>query len=108
MPRMSRSGPKAAAPLPGVSAKGDRHDSALLIVDMISGWDFPDAAPLLRQASPIAPSIALLKKRCLAAGAPVIYANDNRGHWRSDFRHVVRAALDQANPGATIARQLEP
>ena len=108
MPRTSRSGPSAATSPPGIAATGDGHESALLIVDMISGWDFPDAAPLLRQASPIAPCIASLKKRCLASGVPVIYANDNRGQWRSDFRHVVRAALDQKGAGAAITRQLEP
>jgi nicotinamidase-related amidase len=106
MPRIKRSDPPSG--LPGLAHDGEAHDSALLIVDMISRWDFPDAAPLLRQAAPIAPRIATLKKRCAAAGVPVIYANDNRGHWRSDFRHVVHAALDQSGSGAEIARLLEP
>jgi len=101
-------GPPAAEPARALAADGDANESALLIVDMISRWDFPDAEPLLRHAVPIAPRIAALKRRCLASGVPVIYANDNRGHWRSDFRHVVRTALDQPGRGADIARQLEP
>jgi nicotinamidase-related amidase len=108
MPRTARRGGPAARSATGIAAKGDAHESALLIVDMISRWDFPDAAPLLRQTAPIAPCIAALKKRCTAAGVPVIYANDNRGHWRSDFRHVVQAALEQAGPGAQIAHLRDP
>jgi nicotinamidase-related amidase len=106
MPRIKRSDSKPGPP--GLAHDGDAHDSALLIVDMISRWDFADATPLLRHAAPIAPCIAALKKRCAAEGVPVIYANDNRGHWRSDFRHVVHAAMDQPGRGGEITRLLEP
>lgn len=80
----------------------------LVIIDMISGWDFPDAPKLLPHAAAIAPRIAALKARCRRAGVPVIYANDNRGQWRSDFRQVVREALAENGAGASIARQLAP
>ena len=39
-------------------------------------------------------------------GVPVIYANDNRGRWRSDFRQVVEWSLQ--GPGADITRALMP
>lgn len=81
---------------------------ALLIIDMISGWEFPDGLKLLPQAAAIAPRVAALKARCRRAGVPVIYANDNRGQWRSDFRQVVREALMQGGAGAHIAQQLQP
>jgi nicotinamidase-related amidase len=81
-------------------------DTALLIIDMISDWRFPDADRLLPGARAIAPCIAALKRRCLAGGVPVIYANDNRGRWRSDFRHVVRQSLQER--GADITRALMP
>jgi len=84
------------------------HGMALLIVDMISCWDFPDAAPLLAQALRVAPNIAALRQRCRRAGMPVVYANDNRGQWRSDFRTLIRAALECGGPGARIARTLAP
>jgi nicotinamidase-related amidase len=84
------------------------HDSALVILDMISCWSFPDAAPLLKAASRVAPTIARLEQRCRAAGVPVIYANDNSGQWRSDFKFVVSESLESAGPGAEITRQLEP
>lgn len=82
--------------------------SAFLIVDMISCWDFPDARHLLPQAAAIAPRIAAFKARCRRAGVPVIYANDNRGQWRSDFRQVVAQSLEHGGAGAEITRQLAP
>jgi nicotinamidase-related amidase len=90
------------------AAKDRSAPAALLIVDMISGWDFPDAGELCPQAAAIAPAIAALKRRCRRAGVPVIYANDNRGQWRSDFRHVVDMALRCGGVGERITRALAP
>ena len=84
------------------------HDSALVILDMISCWNFPDAPALRRQALRVAPHIARLKQRCLAARVPVIYANDNSGQWRSDFKFVVDQSLEAGGPASEITRQLEP
>lgn len=81
---------------------------ALVITDMISLWDFPDADKLLPAAVEIAPRVARLRRRCREAGVPVIYANDNRGRWRSDFRQLVDAALQADGPGARIVEQLAP
>jgi nicotinamidase-related amidase len=92
----------------GLIEQHGRHASALLILDMISCWDFPDAAPLARAAAPVAAHIAALKRRCAAAKVPVIYANDNSGQWRSDFKFVVRASLESNGPGADITRLLQP
>jgi len=73
----------------GAAADG----TALLVLDMISCWDFPGGEPLLRLALEATPCIAALKRRCIAHGVPVIYANDNRGQWRSDFKYVTGRAL---------------
>jgi nicotinamidase-related amidase len=83
-------------------------ETALLVIDMLSGWDFADAEPLLAQAEPAARRIAALKARCRSAGVPVIYANDNSGRWRSDFREVVANALACGGGGARIAEALKP
>lgn len=82
--------------------------TALLIIDMISDWTFPDAEVLLERTAPIAPRIQALKARCKAAGMPVIYANDNRGRWRSDFRQAVAHCLARGGTPAAIGRQLAP
>ena len=84
------------------------HGIALLVVDMISCWDFPDANKLLIGARHIAPRIAALKARCRRARVPVIYANDNRGRWRSDFPTLVETSLERGGQGAAITQELEP
>lgn len=94
----------------------DRHDAdatapeglALVIIDMISGWDFPDAEHLLPHARRVATEIAALAQACRDRGVPVIYANDNRGRWRSDFHALVDAALAQDGLGAEITRLMRP
>jgi len=93
------------------NALADHHAAgacALLIVDMISDWKFPDADRLLRQAAGVAPRIAAFRARCRRAGVAVIFANDNRGEWRSDFRQVVEHSLAAGGPGAHITEQLLP
>ncbi len=92
----------------GLTEHDRTHDTALVILDMISCWSFPDADALARAARDMTPVIARLKRRCVAAGIPVIYANDNSGQWRSDFKFLVRSSLESAGPGADITRQLEP
>jgi nicotinamidase-related amidase len=92
----------------GITERDRTHDTALVILDMISCWSFPDADAMLRAARDVTPVIARLKRRCVAAGVPVIYANDNSGQWRSDFKFLVRSSLESGGPGAEITRQLEP
>ncbi|NUZ06017.1 cysteine hydrolase family protein [Piscinibacter koreensis] len=82
--------------------------TALLIIDMLSNWKFPDADRLLESALPAAERIAALKARCRANRIPVIYANDNHGRWRSDFREVVAQARAEANGGGRIGDLLAP
>ena len=82
--------------------------AALLIVDMISTWAFPDAKRLLPMALLIAPRIAALKSRFRKGGLPVIYANDNHGRWRSDFRQVLELSMTHGGNGLRISQQLAP
>src|SRR5438128_2716716 len=94
-----------ATPLAEEAAAGA---TALLIVDMISHWRFPGAEALLAQSARMAPHIAALKVRCRRAGVPAIYANDNHGRWRSDFRRVVDESLAQGGAAARITTLLAP
>lgn len=85
-----------------------RHATCLLIVDMISTWDFPDAEKLAPFAEAAARRIARLKARCAKAGIPALYVNDNLGQWRSDFRHLVEASMRLSETGARIGSALAP
>ncbi|MGH8075792.1 MAG: cysteine hydrolase family protein [Lysobacter sp.] len=81
---------------------------ALIIIDMINALDFPEGRSLLRHALPVSARIARLKTRCRRAGVPVIYANDNYGQWRSDFRDVVAICSHASVTGAPLAMALLP
>ena len=93
------------APLAERTAAGG---TALLVVDMISSWDFPGADKLAKVALAIAPKIGALKQRCVRAGVPVVFVNDNRGRWRSEFRGLVRLSMEESEVGAAIAERLQP
>ncbi len=67
----------------------DKHKFALLLIDVINDFDFPEADRLLKYARPMAGILLRLKKRAQKAGVPVIYVNDNFGRWKSDFRRTV-------------------
>lgn len=82
--------------------------SALLIIDMINGLDFPEGPRLLRQAVPVASRIARLKQRLKSSGVPAIYANDNFTQWRNDFGELVAICSQDNALGAPLARALPP
>lgn len=67
----------------------DKCGAALLLIDVINDFDFPEGDQLLRLAMPVGRNIAQLKQRAKAAGIPVVYVNDNFGRWRSDFKKIV-------------------
>ncbi|HEU4506894.1 MAG TPA: isochorismatase family cysteine hydrolase [Pyrinomonadaceae bacterium] len=67
----------------------DKSAAALLLIDVINDFDFPEGEQLLEFALPAGKNIAALKKRAKAAGIPAIYVNDNFGRWQSDFKKIV-------------------
>ena len=60
----------------------DRAKVALLLIDVINDFDFPDAPALLEQATPMAKRLAALKRRASRNRVPSIYVNDNFGQWK--------------------------
>jgi nicotinamidase-related amidase len=86
----------------------DKCSVALLLIDVVNDFDFPEAPQLLEYALPMARRIAALKERAQAAGVPIIYANDNFGRWRSDFRAQVEHCLAAESRGREIAELLRP
>jgi nicotinamidase-related amidase len=74
----------------------DQSKAALLLIDVINHFDFPESEQLLRLALPAAKNIATLKRRAKGAGIPVIYVNDNFGRWRSDFKKIVAHCRDES------------
>jgi len=81
---------------------------ALIILDMISLFDFEGGSALLGQARSIVPRIVRLKRRFRAAGRPVIYVNDNFMDWRRDFNGLLATSAHPGAAGADIATALWP
>ncbi|HEU0055322.1 MAG TPA: isochorismatase family cysteine hydrolase [Longimicrobium sp.] len=86
----------------------DSSPVALVLVDVINDLEFPGGDRLEAPAVAAAERIAALKRRAREAGVPVIYANDNFGRWRSDFREVVDHVLHDGVRGRRLAELLEP
>jgi len=85
----------------------DKHKFALLLIDVINDFDFPEADELLKYARKMAPNLLRLKRRAQEAGIPVIYVNDNFGRWKSDFRHTVNHCA-QHGRGRDVVKLLRP
>ena len=92
----------------GSGNKANKSKRALLLIDLISQWDYADGKSLLRQTLPIIPALVRMRKSAAAARAPVIFVNDNFGQWRSDFRQVTAAARSSADDAARIVDALQP
>jgi nicotinamidase-related amidase len=86
----------------------EQCETALLLIDVINDFDFPNGRQLLRYAIPAARHIANLKKRARARGIPAIYVNDNFGRWKSDFRSQVARCISGSSLGANVVRLLVP
>ena len=92
------------------AARHVRHKSglALVLIDVINHFEFPDGKTILRQALAVAPALARLKKKAREAGVPVIYVNDNFGQWRSEMSKLIQYCLRAEAAGRTFVEQLRP
>ncbi len=88
--------------------KNSRDSAALLIMDLISDFEFEDGARILRAALPVAKRIAALKQRLKRAGIPVIYVNDEPGNWNADRDRLVNRCLQADVRGRAVVELLIP
>ncbi len=82
--------------------------AALLIIDMISDFEFEDGLALAQAALPAARKIAKLRALAAAKDVPTLFVNDNLGHWRSDFRQMLNHCRADGCRGAPIIDALKP
>lgn len=88
--------------------KRNNTGTALLILDMISDFGYPDGERIVRSARRIAPNIARLRERAHAAGIPVVYANDTAGKWESDQKAFIDRCMQPESLGREIVQLLAP
>lgn len=87
---------------------GEKCPVALLLIDVVNHFEFPDGERILRQAMAMAPNLAKLKERAQAADIPTIYVNDNFGHWRSEASRLVEYCVREGAPGKRFVEMLRP
>jgi nicotinamidase-related amidase len=80
----------------------DKHKVALLLIDVINDFNFPEADQLLKYARPMARNLLRLKCRAKKEGVPVVYVNDNFGRWKSDFRRTVEHCARHGRGGEVV------
>jgi nicotinamidase-related amidase len=84
------------------------HPVALLLIDVISDFEFEGADKLLRTAVAAAKNVARLRTRTRAHRIPTVYVNDNFGRWTSDRDRIVEHCLSDGVRGEQITRMLTP
>jgi len=82
--------------------------AAVLALDVISDFAFPDGPRVRRALQARARAIRQLLSRARSHGVPVIYANDNVGPWRSDSSALIARCVAPARAGSQLVRSLLP
>lgn len=85
----------------------DTAPAALLIIDMISSFEFEDGEQLFGQTRPIVPKLVELRRRCKQANIPIIYVNDNFGKWQSSQDNLIERCL-KSERGKQVFERLQP
>ena len=85
-----------------------RATTVLLLVDFLNFMDFASAKMLAPHALRAARRARDLKRRMARLRVPVIYANDNFGHWESDFRAIVETCIARGGASRKLAELLAP
>jgi nicotinamidase-related amidase len=79
---------------------------ALLLIDVLTTFQFPDGDAILRGALTMRDALVKLKARAREVGIPVLYVNDNFGDWRSEKEVLMGRCLEAK--GAQFVRPLLP
>lgn len=86
----------------------DQSRVAIILIDVINHFEFPQGDCLLQNALQIAPSLSALKNRARAARIPTIYVNDNFGQWRSNFTQLLEYCRRPDAAGRNFVEQIQP
>lgn len=86
----------------------DESPVVVIAIDVINDLEWEGGEALEEPGLAMAQRLAPLLARARHARVPVIYANDNFGKWRSDFRALLDHCIDDDVRGREIAALLRP
>ncbi|GHI01592.1 isochorismatase family cysteine hydrolase [Neobacillus kokaensis] len=73
--------------------------TALIIIDMINNFDFPQGSVLAAKALKISQPIKKLKDQFSKMKLPVIFINDHYNLWQADYQKIIQYCSNQySNP----------
>ncbi len=81
-------------------------NTALLIIDMINDMDFEEGGKLLDEIDATVDVVAGLREQATKAAVPVIFVNDNFGHWHSDRQQIIQHV--ESTRGRRVLDRLRP
>ena len=84
------------------------RSTVLILLDVISDFEFEDGNKLLKHTLKIAPNLRDLSNRARSAGVPVIYVNDNFGKWQEDFKTMSEHFIRTEVKGHRVVEMLRP
>ena len=93
---------------PGSNTSYDPSDTALLLIDVINDFEFEDADQMFERAMEAARKIRSLTERARQAGLPIVYVNDNFGHWRENFDEIIARCSREGARGKPLVDMLHP
>jgi len=82
--------------------------AALLLVDVINPMNFAGAEPLVQPALDASSAILRLRNEADALGVPVVYVNDNYGHWGSEKARLVETCAAASAAAKELVARLAP
>ena len=82
--------------------------TALILLDVITDFEFDDGDELLKRTRRMAPNLARVSDRARKSKVPVIYVNDNFGKWQEDFKTMAEHFADPAAKGHEVVQILQP
>jgi len=82
-------------------------NTALLLIDFVNPLDHPGGARLAPRALRAARNTLLLRARRSMRAVHAIYANDNFGRWKSDFRQVIEQC-EKTPQGRALVSMIRP
>lgn len=80
----------------------------MLLLDVVTDFEFDDGDKLLRNSLPMARKLSRFKARAKKAGVPVIYVNDNFGKWQEDFKTMSEHFIRPEAKGRDVVTLLQP
>lgn len=92
----------------GMSEESKAHQTAVLVIDVINDLEFAGGEKVLPWAMKMVERLSPVLDRARRHGIPVVYVNDNFGHWRSNFTEVVKYCTREGARGRDVAQWLLP